>query len=214
MIKIWSGTAWQARPIKWRNGAYWATSRAKVYNGSQWVMAQGMKRSEQIYASNDTFISPGDASNSHDYLTYMAAGANATGDCRRALIDLNLTFLPTVAHVYTAKLMLYQYVSTGTGNNSENFEVRRITAPWDSQTVTWDTRPDYDLTATTPELLDVNLEGWITLDCLSVVNQYLSGLPYYGMYVRPSSTTNLDNRIYFRTMENGYTPYLDITYTY
>jgi hypothetical protein len=35
-IKVWSGTAWVAKPVKVWNGSAWIIKPAKVWNGTAW----------------------------------------------------------------------------------------------------------------------------------------------------------------------------------
>ena len=35
-IKVWTGSAWEAKPVKWYNGSTWETKPLKRWNGSTW----------------------------------------------------------------------------------------------------------------------------------------------------------------------------------
>lgn len=36
-IKVWTGAAWEAKPVKVWNGSTWVTKPVKYWNGSTWV---------------------------------------------------------------------------------------------------------------------------------------------------------------------------------
>jgi hypothetical protein len=38
-VKVWSGTAWDLKPVKVWNGSTWVTKQVKYWNGSAWVDA-------------------------------------------------------------------------------------------------------------------------------------------------------------------------------
>jgi hypothetical protein len=37
-IKVWTGAAWEAKPMKVWNGASWVTKPVKYWDGTQWVV--------------------------------------------------------------------------------------------------------------------------------------------------------------------------------
>ena len=37
-IKVWTGTAWVAKPVKVWTGTAWVTKPVKYYNGTTWVV--------------------------------------------------------------------------------------------------------------------------------------------------------------------------------
>ena len=76
---------------------------------------------------------------------FIAAAWTFTGEVGiyRSLLEFDLTAIPQNAQILEAKLSLYHNAtspSNGHAGNNTSY-LRRITAPWDEQTVTWNSQP-------------------------------------------------------------------------
>lgn len=106
----------------------------------------------------------------------------------RPLLWFNMTIIPSLAFIETAKLKLYNYDGAGVDNNL-NASPYENNAEWNESTITWSIRPNGTMQlAENISLKNSAAMGWINWSFnsngLSLVRSWVNGTtPNYGMQV-------------------------------
>jgi hypothetical protein len=123
---------------------------------------------------------------------------------KRTFVKFDLPVLPSEAIVSSAVLRLVP-VSVP---DSRNYEVSRVTGPWDESTVTWATQPAAVSTGTQIN----NLMEW---NVTSDVQNFYSGTPNYGWRISDQNEDSaVPYEIIFGSRESSARPQLILEYTF
>jgi hypothetical protein len=123
---------------------------------------------------------------------------------KRTFVKFDLPELPWGAIVSSAVLRLVP-VSVP---DSRNYEISRVTGPWDESTVTWATQPAAILTGTQIN----NLMEW---DVTADVQNFYSGTPNYGWRISDQNEDSaVPYEIVFGSRESSARPQLILEYTF
>ncbi len=136
-----------------------------------------------------------------------------TSQARRALIQFGLSAIPSGSVINSATLEMYATSATG----SNTIELHRITSSWSEGSVTWESQPSFDSSATST-LSGINSTGWKVWDVKSLIEGYLSGTFTNCGFLLKSQTETGAQLISttFASRENSNTsqrPVLRINYT-
>lgn len=145
--------------------------------------------------TKDTYIEYWDPTAKHGSDTTMQVAAV---DAYRALVEFDLSSIPSGANIISAVLNLY----CSSGCSSPSISARRITSSWSESTVTWDTQPGHASTAT--YVMMATGTGWKNWIVTSDVQNFVNGT--YTNYGWKLTSAKSENDI-FRTKE-----YTGITY--
>ncbi len=132
---------------------------------------------------------------------------------RRLLVQFDLSSIPLNSTINSATLELYATSTTG----SNTIELHRITSSWSEGSVTWESQPSFDSSATST-LSGINSTGWKVWDVKSLIEGYLSGTFTNCGFLLKSQTETGAQLISttFASRENSNTsqrPVLRINYT-
>ncbi len=179
---------------------------------SQWINAEGRAFPVTIDPTVEAFkttVSTYDSyitQNSPDLNDYLRAeiiagyyGGNTSKECHALIRPASLPTLPDSSVIVNAEMRLH-HMPDGTEHTSVNIAAVQITSAWDSNNVTWNTKPSY---ATTDAILDYRTmtsesEGeYVSFDITRLAQQWYNGTAEnYGVALVPISGAGV-GRIYF-----------------
>ena len=117
---------------------------------------------------------------------------------REALIDFELPAeFPPEAEVESARLRLYSELE-----GESAFTVHRIAQAWDSDSVTWEDRPEAMMGAE-----KVAEQGEFEVNIPEITQRWVEGSPAYGLSLR----TNNSGELRLRAIEGGFSPSLQVS---
>lgn len=136
-------------------------------------------------AGKDTFVSSQDASSNFGTFTTLHV-LNATYK-RHALLEFDLSSIPSDSQIQEANLILYFIDITESG--SKDFVLKPITSSWSETGVTWSTKPSVSSVVSDLTNVYVNTTGLKTFKATNSV-QYSVANTNYGLELSLISTTN------------------------
>ena len=119
----------------------------------------------------DTYVDQGSPSSNYSGTLAMSAGRYSSGSyySQRALLQFNLSGIPSGAIVTSAQLKVYRTASAA----NPSLYVARNTGTWTPSSVTWNSKPSYsisDLISTSSTTI-----GWLTVDVTNHVQGMVDG---------------------------------------
>lgn len=166
---------------------------------------------EIISIPGTTFVSSAQPGNNLSFFPLMYAGTDPAYQHCISLLQIDLPELP-VATVNSAILQLAVIVKSGDAPSP--ITINRVTAPFNPETVTYNTLPAYSATLSQYHVTTSDLYTKVQIDITSIVNDWLNGTyPNYGLALTNSDGTTAvqfatDNIIY-----EPYFPTLTVTYS-
>ena len=153
---------------------------------------------------------------------YCIPGAFGSGvNVNRALLDFDLSLIPTNVVIVSAKLNLYATGPIGTlsghtGSNNACY-LERVTQNWYENVVTWDNQPpSSSQNQVTLNQSSNSTQNYLNTDVTNLVKDMLNNpATSFGFKLRLISES-VSNGLLFKSKENGninYVPNLVITYT-
>ncbi len=143
-------------------------------------------------------------------------GGDVNKECHTLIRPAVLPELPKSAVIVNAKMYL-RHMYNGTEHTSVNIAAMAITSAWDSNNVTWNTKPSYDPNEEILDYasIDATSEGtYIDFDITRLVQQWYSGaVVNNGIVLRPISGNGV-GRIYFGSSDysSAVFPHLIVSY--
>lgn len=137
---------------------------------------------------------------------------------RRSLLNFDLSTIPGGVTITSATLNLYFYKAP---HISRLYSAHRITGAWAESTVTWNTAPSFDSTATSTITTGTTDEVWLSWDVTADVTYgYSNPSNWQGILIK-DHTESYSSRTwtiygYAASKEHGnatWHPYLEVTYT-
>lgn len=156
--------------------------------------------SSTLSPTEDTYIYEGSPSTNYAASLFMAAGKDDAGVYHsylyRGLMKFDLSGLPST--ISTAKLRLYREL----GHSNPTFEIHRVTSTWAAGSVTWGTRPGFDLIPAAS--VNANSQpAWFEFDVTELVQGWLSGTyANYGLQLT-SNEVDSDTVSNWTSLEGG-----------
>lgn len=167
-------------------------------------------QTETITLNDTTFVSSAQPNSNFSYYPFMYVGTAPSFGQTIGLMQFTLPWLP-VSEVDSAVLTLYVYGKTGTAPST--VVVNRVTAPYNTNTVTYNNQPTFVPTANQVVITQANVNTTVDIDITSIVNDWLSGSENNGIaFTNTDGTTSVQ----FATTNLPYQhlyPKLVITYT-
>jgi hypothetical protein len=121
-------------------------------------------------AGKDTSIYSDSSNSNFDLNTALYISQSAL---RRALIQFDLSSIPTGVQVTLAELELYSMSFSGGSGNS--LAINEVTSSWVENTVTWNTQPSFNATAISTTLFGP-ANSWRKLTITSSVDKMIKGI--------------------------------------
>lgn len=173
--------------------------------------------SMQLVPSMDTSTYQDGPTTNYGASTVLQTGGYS-GYYMQSYFHFDVSGIPSGSTIKSAKLYLYK-VSTNTNGHMHVFTLRRITAPWDSMTLTHANKPAQSARYG-PYYAFGPTNEWNILDATQLVQEWIDGTyPNYGMCTSPevetSSTYTYRHNAAWASKEHattGFRPYLLITY--
>lgn len=151
---------------------------------------------------NTTFISSAQPDNNMSFYPVMYAGTDATYQNSISLMQLNLSGIP--ASVVNSAYLEFAVISK-TGAADSPVAVQRVTEPFDTSTVTYNTAPVYTATTSQINVSSSDLYTTIQINVTGLINSLLDGTyPNYGIALTNSDGTTA---VQFATNNIVYEPY-------
>ena len=158
-----------------------------------------------------TFISSAQPNSNMSFYPVMYIGTDATYQNSKGLLQIDLSSIPVTA-VDSAYLKFA--VISKTGAAASPVAVQRVTEPFDTSTVTYNTAPAYAATASQINVSSSDLYTIIQINVTALINSLLAGTyPNYGIALTNSDGTTA---VQFATNNIVYEPYfptLTVEYT-
>jgi len=101
-------------------------------------------------------------------------GNNSDGRAWDALINFDISSIPSGANIISAKLKIYYYDYFTTDPKGRVLNLYRITSGWDEEIVTWNTQPSYDSSISSNSIVPRTF-GWMTWDVTDDIQDYVDG---------------------------------------
>ncbi len=185
--------------------AEWLNADERVYPVTIDPTVEAFKTTVTTY---DTYITQ-NAPDLNDYTRFELLagyyGADTNKECHVLIRPASLPELPDSAVVVNAKMCL-AHMPNGTEHTSVNIGAVRITSAWDSNNVTWNTKPDYDPSGEIYDFMPMNVStelSYVGFDITRLVQQWYNGTAdNYGVALVPLAG-NGNGRIYFGSSD-GY----------
>lgn len=183
---------------------------------SETVLPYGIQTVARVYAIQDAFIASGQPNTNYGVwpTTTMRMGYEApTLQAMRALVQFDLSPIPSTAQVNNAVLTIYQSNSNPLNDAPMGFKAQYMTAPWNQASVTWNNAnylggPTIGIGENTSSL------GWKQTNVTDMIRSWVSGAePNYGMMVTGDESPSNNRFRWFNTTEGGYRPFVDVDYT-
>ena len=161
--------------------------------------------------SSTTFVSSAQPDNNLSFYPTMYVGLDPAFQNCISLLQVTLPPLP-VTQVDSAKLQFAVIVKSGAAPSP--VVVNRVTAPFNTATVTYNTRPPFTATPSQINVTTADLYTTVQLDVTALVNSWLDGtFTNDGIALTNSDGTTV---VQFATNNIGYQPYfpeLILTYS-
>lgn len=165
---------------------------------------------ETMTLNDTTFVSSAQPNSNFSIYPFMYAGTAPSLGQTIGLLKFALPWLP-VSAVDSAVLTLYVYSKTGTAPST--VVINKVTAPYNTDTVTYNTQPAFVPTANQVVITQADVNTSVSIDITSIVNDWLSGSQNNGIaFTNTDGTTSVQ----FATTKLPYVhmhPELVITYT-
>ncbi len=121
---------------------------------------------------------------------------NRNARTQRAIIEWNLSGIPSGVQITSAVMGMYLHTQTG---GAMSTQAVRVNQTWAEATVTWNNRPTFDATAY--DTVSVSTIGWNYWNITSLAASWYNGtFANQGLYIKPATeqagTTNLLKRFY------------------
>ena len=168
------------------------------------IMAVATSRVGAILPSDDTFIDAFNPTTANGGANILIIRTPYSGLELSALTKFDLGFIPAGTTVKNATLSIYYYYYNPTHGNpvGRQLEVYRVTEDWDEDTVTYNTRPNYNTTAVASTAAPGSY-GWVDFDVTSSVSSFVNGTySNFGWKIMDAETTG-SHMIYFRSQNYG-----------
>ena len=146
------------------------------------------------YEIHDTHVSSGYPTDNFVYSHILKTGNYGSAGTSRSFMSFNLPALKSADMVVAAQMELTCYSEN---NVQKQVNAHRITQPWDSYTVNWNTKPDYDKKVADYAIFQDTLGKIVSFDITDIVKDWYTNGNNYGIMVKDS------------TEEGHYTEYLD-----
>ena len=157
----------------------------------------------------DTNLDESEPDENHGFVMDMYVG-NTAGSRRRALVNFDLTKIPSGVVILGA--MLRVYAVSGDAINHQTFGTHRVTSTWAEMTVTWNTAPTFD-PAPTDTKTPIERGKWYEFDVTSIIqHQYGTPAERFGIMIRGSEDTTQLTGIPAKEWIGGKIPELVVIY--
>jgi hypothetical protein len=118
----------------------------------------------------------------------LYVGSQSTSATGRALLRFDLSSIPAGSTVQSASFQAY-LVQTSSSPATLDVELKRIDAPWQEGTVTWNTQPGY--TGANNVIGVGKTMGYYSWDVASLVQTWVNGNPNYGLALMSKNESTL-----------------------
>ena len=174
-----------------------------------------------FYPSDDTKIrrkSPDNNYGSADKMSVRNKDGGSSNIWQHdTLIDFDISSLSDSYTILSADLYLFYYDYGDNNPKNRVLTIYEIIENWNEETVTWNTKPDYNTQSIGTSTVPTSINKWMRFDVKSDVQDYVSTTnnTFYGWQIIDEVDWNSVNipQVYFRTKEYGsLKPHLKIIY--
>ncbi|MFI6249947.1 DNRLRE domain-containing protein [Streptomyces sp. NPDC051016] len=175
-----------------------------------------------LAVTTDTWVQTPDYTDSQVSSTELKSGTYDAGtDVARSYLKFDVSAFKG-KHITDTNLALYSYYSSTCATSGSGTVVRRVTADWDSSSVTWSTKP---AGTTTGQVINTAALGYssscpagtMNFDIDDIVQAWADGTANYGLMIRGVTETDSTTWRRFRSAnyasgDNSVEPHLTVTY--
>lgn len=170
-----------------------------------------------VYASQDCMVRDTSSTTNYNAYPYMSVGTQSSSRKLRSYLDFNFSSLPAAAEITSASLYLRQISQTLGSTDTLTFDLYRVTGSWSESTITWDTQPATEATATITGLSAplLTTEQWVSWDITTLVDELITEGDT-GIMLRAQSEVLANDYKSFYTKEGDTSKkaYIVINYNY
>ncbi|MCP4582898.1 MAG: DNRLRE domain-containing protein [candidate division Zixibacteria bacterium] len=153
--------------------------------------------------TQDTFIDDIAPGNVNGSLYYMVVRHGGTGYELDALVEFDLSSIPSGATIISATLEMYYWHWYDFDPAGRNLNVHHITSAWDEATTNWDSRPSYNPVPFSFSVVPASTGNWMDFDVTGDVIDILDGTAQnYGWQVMDPALGSPFPMIYYYSKEN------------
>jgi hypothetical protein len=163
-------------------------------------------------AGKDTYVTTQSSSSNYGSQGYAYVGVgSSTSDIFYALMQFDVSTIPTNAHIIQATLDLNVY----NGGNSLNYDfgIYHVLSDWDENTVNWNNKPPFESTPSV--IVSIGAFSWYSLDVTPLVIDWVEGSKTnYGLLIKKegANVTGAWKQFYTSDASESNRPKLTINY--
>ena len=166
-----------------------------------------------IYANKDTYVASGAPDSTFGGANDFRVGREnaASLGALRALIQFDLSPIPSGSHINSATLNIFQSYSSPVGDSPYTIQTRYLASDWSEYGVTWNShQPQWGDVIGNSDVNSVN--GWKVVQIPSMIQEWVNGRPNYGLLLQGSNEAS-DRSRRFASRETSNRPFISVTYT-
>ena len=164
-----------------------------------------------IYANKDTFVSSSNPDNNYGGSNETRTGNEAAFGAVRAMMQFDLSPIPSGSAINNATLNIYQSSFTPSGDSPYTIQSRFLASDWNEYAVTWNShQPQWgDVMGTSDVSIGV---GWRVVNVNNMVQEWVNGRANFGLILQGSNEAVQRSRN-FATRETAQRPFITVNYT-
>jgi len=169
--------------------------------------------SNALFPTDDTFINQNVPDGNMGNVAWLRV-RGYSGWAIYTLIKFDVSSIPSGSIINSATLNLKYRTEPGEGNPvGHTLETHKILNNWNEETVTWNTQPTHEQTATSSAIVPATSNTWMTWNVINDVQSFVNGTKTnYGWKI--IDIVDSQDIPYFYSKEyNSSIPYLEINYT-